>query len=87
MAMRTYGTMAVDWEERVNFERLRGERLTRAKAEVESAGLGGLLCFDMYNIRYITSTNIGQWARDKLSRFTLLPRGDEIGRASCRERV
>ncbi|MBI4268846.1 MAG: aminopeptidase P family protein [Candidatus Rokubacteria bacterium] len=77
MAMRTYGTMAVDWEERVNFERLRGERLTRAKAEVEAAGLGGLLCFDMYNIRYITSTNIGQWARDKLSRFTLLPRGAE----------
>src|SRR4030095_10028102 len=31
---------------------------------------------DMYNIRYITNTTIGEWARDKLSRFTLLPRGD-----------
>lgn len=31
----------------------------------------------MYTIRYITSTNIGEWARDKLSRLTLLPRGVE----------
>ena len=77
MGVHTYGTMGVDWEERVNFDRLRGERLGRAKAALAATELGGLLCFDMYNIRYITSTNIGEWARDKLSRFTLLPRGDE----------
>ncbi|MBI4247630.1 MAG: aminopeptidase P family protein [Candidatus Rokubacteria bacterium] len=77
MGTHTYGVMAVDWEERVNFDRLRGERLARAKAQLQASGLAGLLCFDMYNIRYITSTNIGEWARDKLSRFCLLPRGDE----------
>ena len=77
MGIPTYGLMAVDWEERVNFDRLRRERLARAKAQLEASGLAGLLCFDMYNIRYITSTNIGEWARDKLSRFCLLPRGDE----------
>jgi Xaa-Pro aminopeptidase len=77
MGTHTYGLMAVDWEERVNFDRLRRERLGRAKAQLEASELGGLLCFDMYNIRYITSTNIGEWARDKLSRFCLLPRGDE----------
>ena len=77
MGTPTYGVMAVDWEERVNFDRLRRERLGRAKAQLEASELGGLLCFDMYNIRYITSTNIGEWARDKLSRFCLLPRGDE----------
>ncbi|MEK6530465.1 MAG: aminopeptidase P family protein, partial [candidate division NC10 bacterium] len=77
MGTPTYGVMAVDWEERVNFDRLRRERLARAKAQLEASELGGLLCFDMYNIRYITSTNIGEWARDKLSRFCLLPRGDE----------
>ena len=27
MGLKTYGTMAVDWEERINFERLRKERL------------------------------------------------------------
>jgi Xaa-Pro aminopeptidase len=77
MSVLTYGTMGVDWEERVNFDRLRRERLARAKAMLAATDVGALLCFDMYNIRYITSTNIGEWARDKLSRFCLLPRGDE----------
>ncbi len=77
MAVHTYGAMAVDWEERVNFDRLRRERLTQAKAALDASELGALLCFDMYNIRYVTSTNIGEWARDKLSRFALLARGDE----------
>ena len=31
MALKTYGLMGVDWEERVNFERLRQERLGRIK--------------------------------------------------------
>ncbi len=77
MGLPTYGTMGVDWEERVNFDRLRQERLARVKEELERSELGGLLCFDMYNIRYITNTTIGEWARDKLNRFTLLPRVGE----------
>src|SRR5437588_11028875 len=77
MGLRTYGTMAVDWEARVDFERLRAERLARAKAALEESELGALLCFDMANIRYITATHIGTWAMDKLIRFTLLPQGDE----------
>jgi Xaa-Pro dipeptidase len=35
-------------------------------------GPGALLCFDQHNIRYITSTVIGEWARDKLTRYALL---------------
>jgi hypothetical protein len=31
MSLKSFGTMGVDWEERVNFERLRTERLGRAK--------------------------------------------------------
>ena len=27
MAIKTYGTMAVDWEQRIDFDRLRRERL------------------------------------------------------------
>jgi Xaa-Pro aminopeptidase len=69
--------MAVDWEERVNFERLRKERLARAKKLLEESELGALLCFDMNNVRYITATHIGTWAVDKLVRFTLLPQNDE----------
>jgi Xaa-Pro aminopeptidase len=77
MALHTYGVMGVDWEERVRMDRLREERLARAKAALAESELGALLCFDMSNIRYITATHIGTWAQDKLNRFCLLPQGDE----------
>ena len=77
MALKTFGLMAVDWEERVNIERLRQERLARVKTALKKSELGALLCFDMNNIRYITATHIGTWAMDKLVRFSLLPQDDE----------
>jgi len=69
--------MAVDWEQRADFDRLRRERLDRAKEHLAESELGALLCFDMSNIRYITATHIGTWAIDKLIRFCLLPQGGE----------
>src|SRR5438876_116381 len=77
MALKTHGTMAVDWEQRIDFDRLRKERLARAKALLAKSEMGALLCFDMNNVRYLTSTHIGTWAQDKISRFTLLPQNDE----------
>ena len=77
MAIKTYGLMGVDWEERVNFERLRSGRLMRIKRLLKESDVGALLCFDMNNIRYITATHIGTWAMDKLARFSLLPQDDE----------
>jgi Xaa-Pro aminopeptidase len=77
MAIKTYGLMGVDWEERVNFERLRNERLARIKKLLKESEIGALLCFDMNNVRYITATHIGTWAMDKLARFSLLPQDDE----------
>src|SRR5919108_230499 len=77
MALKTYGPMAVDWENRIDFDRLRRERLARVKALLAKSEMGALLCFDMNNVRYITATHIGTWAQDKISRFTLLPQGDE----------
>src|ERR671936_1012047 len=68
-------TMGVDWEQRVDFTRLRAERLQRARNALEASDLGALLLFDPNNIRYATSTHIGEWARDKNARFALLPRG------------
>jgi Xaa-Pro aminopeptidase len=68
-------TRAVDWEQRIDFARLRQNRLARAKAALEASDLGALLLFDPNNIRYVTSTHIGEWARDKNARFALLPRG------------
>lgn len=77
MTIKTYGLMGVDWEERINFERLRSERLARIKKLLKESEMGALLCFDMNNIRYITATHIGTWAMDKLARFSLLPQNDE----------
>jgi len=77
MGLKTFGLMAVDWEGRVNVERLRQDRLNRIKAALKKSELGALLCFDMNNIRYITATHIGTWAMDKLVRFSLLAQDDE----------
>jgi Xaa-Pro aminopeptidase len=77
VAQKTYGLMAVDWEKRADFERLRTERLARIKTLLRESELGALLCFDMNNVRYITSTHIGTWAIDKLTRFALLPQDDD----------
>ncbi len=71
------GTMGVDFEERVDYRRLHRYRLARAQAALEASDLGALLLFDDNNVRYVTSTKIGEWARDKLSRFVLLARGQE----------
>src|SRR3979411_3550681 len=69
--------MAVDWEQRIDFDRLRRERLARAKDLLAKSSMGSLLCFDMNNVRYLTATHIGTWAQDKANRFTLLPQNDE----------
>ena len=66
------GHMPVDFEERVDFRRLQGYRLGRVRQALARSGLGALLVFDQYNIRYISSTVIGEWARDKLTRWSLL---------------
>ena len=71
------GRMHVDWEERVDFRRLHTYRLGRAQQAIANAGLGAVLVFDMNNIRYLTSTTIGEWARDKVARFALLTRGGD----------
>jgi len=66
------GPMQVDFEERVDFRRLHTYRLARVRQALSRSGLGALLCFDQHNIRYTTSTVIGDWARDKLTRYSLL---------------
>ena len=77
MGIHTYGTNAVDWEQRVDVDRLRTQRLTRLRTELEGSSLGAVLAFDFTNIRYMTSTHIGTWAVDKLIRSALLVRGGE----------
>ena len=69
--------MNVDWEERWNVDRLRTYRLARAREALAGSDLGAVLLFDFNNIRYVTSTHIGEWARDKMTRYALLTRGGD----------
>ena len=39
MALPTHGPMGVDWEERINFERLRSERLNRPESQYPKEGI------------------------------------------------
>jgi Xaa-Pro aminopeptidase len=71
------GHMGVDYEARVDFDRLRAYRLGRAKAALEASECGAFLLFDFYNIRYTTQTWIGGALGDKMIRYALLARGKE----------
>jgi len=65
------GRMGVDFEERVDFDRLRRYRIARTRWALEQSNLGAVLCFDNNNIRYITGSVIGEWSRDKICRYAL----------------
>jgi Xaa-Pro dipeptidase len=65
------GRTHVDFEERVDFQRLHRYRVARAQQALENSELGSLLCFDNNNIRYLTSSVIGEWSRDKICRYAL----------------
>ncbi len=68
------GVMGVDWENRVDFERLRQYRLDRVRMMLEKFELGAVLLFETSNIRYATATQIGYWAFNKGERYALVTR-------------
>jgi Xaa-Pro aminopeptidase len=75
--INTPGHGGVDFETRVDFDRLRAYRLARARAALEASEFGAILLFDFYNIRYVSQTWIGGALGDKMSRYCLLTRGGE----------
>lgn len=70
-------TMAVDWENRVDYDRLRDYRIMRVQQQLQKSDMGAILLFDMNNIRYTTASTCGNWARDKYFRCALIMRGQE----------
>jgi len=91
-ALASPGVMAVDFEERINFQRLHRYRLARTRQALATSELGAVLCFDANNIRYMTSTNIGEWSRDKMCRSALLagdasPHQWDFGSAAAHHRL
>ncbi|MGI6168827.1 MAG: M24 family metallopeptidase [Christensenellales bacterium] len=67
------GTTLADWEDRIDMQKLRTERMEKAQVQLREKGLGAILCYDFDNIRYITGTVSGEWARNKMTRYCILP--------------
>ena len=74
---RTYSTTATDWQARVQFDRMRGDRLARVRKLMEVHDLGALVCFVGENVRYITSVFQGNWKNNIYIRYCVLPRGGD----------
>ena len=51
MGLKTHGTMAVDWEQRIDYDRLRKERLRGRSETAGQSPRWARFCFDMNNVR------------------------------------
>jgi Xaa-Pro aminopeptidase len=60
---RLYSITGADWEERINFDRMRKERLAQAKAAMEKNDLGAMVLYHGANVRYVTGVWTQPWVR------------------------
>ncbi|MEF8757396.1 MAG: M24 family metallopeptidase [Halobacteriales archaeon] len=72
----TRGTMAVDWEERIDVTRLREGRKDRALERMREADLGSMLLIDDPNVRYVTG--LAMTGGSGADHYTLLMEDGEI---------
>lgn len=74
----SFGLVGTDWQQRINWNRLREYRLNRAREAMKTAGLGAMLVMYDENVRYVTSTVTPGWCRLKPGlRYALLCDGAE----------
>lgn len=74
-----YGSRITDRFENINFDRLRTERLEKARAKLVEYGLGSVLCFSAANIRYLTGWSVVPFSLAEAYTWVLLPRtGDPV---------
>ena len=74
----SFGMVGMDWQERINWQRMREHRLTRARQAMRRHGLGAMLLMYDENIRYVTSTLTPGWNRLKPGlRYAVLAEGKE----------
>ncbi len=74
---RLYSQTGADWQYRVDFERLRQERLQKTRDQIEAFDLGALVLYAGANIRYVTGSYQGNWKYNINIRYVVLPRGGE----------
>ncbi len=74
---RLYSKSGVDWQYRVDFDRLRSERLAKTREQMEINDLGALVLFAGANIRYVTGSYQGNWKYNINIRYCVLPNGGD----------
>lgn len=72
-AADVFGQEAVDWQQRVDFERLREKRLTRTRQAMTKHDVPVLLLFLGDNIRYATGSYQGHWKYPPSIRYAVVP--------------
>src|SRR5881392_2735974 len=60
-----FGIAGLDWQQRINWDRLRTYRTERARERMKKHGLGAMLCMYDENVRYLTGTLTPGWNRLK----------------------
>jgi len=74
---RLYSQTGADWQYRVDFERLRKDRLARTREQMDAMDLGALVLYAGANIRYVTGSYQGNWKYNINIRYVVLPSGGE----------
>ncbi|HSR32494.1 MAG TPA: M24 family metallopeptidase, partial [Anaerolineae bacterium] len=74
---RVYSQTGADWQHRVDFDRLRKERLQRARDAMKAADLGAMVLYAGANVRYVTGSYQGNWKYNIDIRYCVLPADGE----------
>lgn len=74
----TRGTMSVDWEQRIDMDRLRRERTAKATTAMVDANYDAVLVLSDPNIRYVTSVATSSVSGSGGFHYSLLTGGGEI---------
>lgn len=89
----TRGTMGVDWEERIDFDRMRRERLQKAKDALAASDVDVLFVFRTEDARYLTGYRTHMHPTNMLGNaVVVLPKGGEpflftMDHEHCKERM
>ncbi len=73
----TYGKFGTDREERINYPRMREYRLARTKEQMEKFGIGCMIAWDAWDIRYISGAYVTIPTRWIEGQFVVLPRNGD----------
>ena len=70
----THGMAQVDYEQRMDMDRMREYRVSRIKKYMDEFDVECLLLFDTGNKRYSTSTAVASPEVDNMGRYAIIPR-------------